>query len=364
MRITEALKREVEPLKGRLPEEQVLRLMSLGITTAEELRDQLAFGNALLLYNFLDSPGAPAAPILRAPRVAPSAWGRSSGMAPYRMFSSIHDGGAPALLRRARGVMLAEAQRNRRALPPSPIRSHAEDRPGGGVDLTAQMPEVRNQGGRATSVAFAVSALREGLGGLMGEACAPLSSQFIYWKCKELDSKPKEEGTDLGIGMAVLHEIGAPPATLWRYSPAPDPTGNEGQGPPPRESVLTAKAKSFRIGRYVRLRSRDVRALRATLEGGNLVVLAVHTFAAWDYPSTALSGDISLPLPGDNADGAHAVLLVGFEDNAALPGGGAFAFHNSWGRSWGEKNRYGAGRGTLPYAYVALYATEAYTVEH
>jgi len=364
MRITEALKREVEPLKGKLPEEQVLRLLSLGVTTAEELRDQLAFGNPLLLHNFLDSPGAPAAPILRAPRVARSAWGRSAGMAPYRALSSIQDGGTPPLLRRPRGVMLAEAQRSRRALPPAPIRSHAEDLAAGGVDLTSQMPEVRNQGNRATSVAFAVCALREGLAGLVGEPCVPLSSQFVYWMCKERDGKPKEEGTDLGIGMSVLHEIGTPPATLWRYSPTPDPTGNEGQGPPPKEATLTAKAKPYQMGRYIRLRSRDVRALRATLEGGNLVVLAVHTFAAWDYPSTALSGDISLPLPGDNADGAHALLLVGFEDNAALPGGGAFAFQNSWGRTWGEKNRYGVGRGTLPYAYVALYATEAYTVEH
>jgi len=364
MRITESLKRDVEPLKGKLPEEQVLRLLSLGVTTAEELRDQLAFGNPLLLHTFLDSPGAPAAPILRAGRIARSAWGRSAGMAPYRLLSSIQDGGAPPLLRRPRGVLLAEAQRSRRALPPSPIRSHAEDLAAGGIDLTSRMPEVRQQGNRSTAVAFAVCALREGLAGLAQEECVPLSAQFVYWLCKERDGKPKEEGTDLGVAMEVLREVGAPPATLWRYSLTPDPTGNEGQGPPPRESTLTTKAYPYRIGRYVRLRSRDVRALRATLEGGNLVVLAVHTFAAWDYPSTTLTGDISLPLPGDNADGAHAVLLTGFEDNAALPGGGAFSFQNSWGKTWGARGRYGPGRGTLPYAYVALYATEAYTVEH
>ena len=61
MQITDDLKGDVEPLNGRLPEEQTQRLMSLGINTAEELRDQLAHGNPMLLYNYLDSPGAPAA---------------------------------------------------------------------------------------------------------------------------------------------------------------------------------------------------------------------------------------------------------------------------------------------------------------
>lgn len=363
MQINEALKRLVEPLKGSLPEEQVVRLLSLGITTAEELRDQLAFGNPVLLHNFLDSPGAPAAAVLRAPRIARSAWGRSAAMAPYRVLSSILDAGVPPLQRRARGVILLESQRSRRGLPPLPVR--AETSPGSvvRVDLTGRLPEARNQGNRPTSVAFAACALREALCSLSGEKPIALSAQFLYWKCKERDGAPKEEGTHLGVAMEVLREVGVPPAQLWRYSPSPDPTGNEGQGPPPRESVLAARAAASRVGRYVRLRSRDVRALRAALEAENPVLLAVHTFPAWDYPSTNLSGDVPLPLPGENTDGGHAVVLAGFEDNHALPGGGSFIFQNSWGTGWGAHNRNGAGRGTLPYAYVALYALEAYTLE-
>jgi hypothetical protein len=363
MRITDELKGEVEPLKGRLPEEQTQRLMSLGINTAEELRDQLAHANPMLLYKYLDSPGAPAAPLLRAPRVARSAWGRSAAMAPYRIFSSVSEKGAPPLQRRPRGILLTEDQRSRRGLPPPGIRTDPDGQPTVGVDLRSRMPDIRNQGNRPTSAAFAVCALRESLLQAAKQKVVALSSQFLYWQCKNRDGDPLEEGTRLGVAMEILREVGLPPGRLWRYSPSPDPTGNEGQGPPPKESTLMAKAADFKINRFMRLRSRDVRALRSILDSENVIALGTNTFAAWDYPATVLSGDVPLPLPGENTDGGQAVCLVGYEDNPSLPGGGAFLMHNSWGTGWGTRNRYGPGYGTLSYAYVALYGLEAYTIE-
>ncbi|MGD8376930.1 MAG: C1 family peptidase [Acidobacteriota bacterium] len=363
MRITDDLKRSVEPLRGRLPEEQTQRLASLGITTAEELRDQLAYSNPMLLYDFLDSPGAPAAPVLRATRVAKSAWGRSAAMAPYRIFSSAYGKETPPLLRRPRGVLLAEAQRSRRGLPPPGIRSHVEEEPSVGVDLRARMPDVRSQGNRPTSVAFAVCAIREALLKTSDEKMIALSSQYLYWACKERDGEPKEEGTRLSVAVDVLREVGVPPARTWRYSPSPDPTGNEGQGPPPKEAGLRSKAGPYKVNRFMRLRSRDVRALRAILDSENPIAFAINTFASWDYPATVLSGDVPLPLPGENTDGGQAVAVVGYEDNGDLPGGGGFIIQNSWGAGWGVKSRYGPGYGTISYAYASLYGLEAYTLE-
>lgn len=363
MWITEELKGEVEPLKGRLPDEQTQRLMSLGITTAEELRDQLAFANPMLLYNYLNSPGAPAAPLLRAPRVARSAWGRSAAMAPYRIFSSVAEKGIPPLQSRPRGILLTEVQRSRRGMPPPGIRTHPDGLPVVGVDLRGRMPDIRSQGNRPTSAAFAVCAMREAALHASKQKVVALSAQFLYWMCKSRDGESIEEGTRLGVAMDVLREVGVPPARMWRYSPSPDPTGNEGQGPPPKEAALLSKAADYKINRFMRLRSRDVRALRSVLDSESVIGFAVHTFPSWDYPSTVLSGDIPLPLPGDNTDGGQSVCLVGYEDNAALPGGGAFILHNSWGTGWGIRNRYGAGYGTLSYAYASLYGLEAYTIE-
>jgi hypothetical protein len=51
------------------------------------------------------------------------------------------------------------------------------------------------------------------------------------------------------------------------------------------------------------------------------------------------------------------MLIVGYVDNAASPGGGYFLVRNSLGEAWGNR-----GYGKLPYAYVACFALEAGTI--
>ena len=55
--------------------------------------------------------------------------------------------------------------------------------------------------------------------------------------------------------------------------------------------------------------------------------------------------------------GVHGMLIVGYVDNAASPGGGYFLVRNSLGEAWGNR-----GYGKLPYAYVACFALEAGTI--
>ena len=50
----------------------------------------------------------------------------------------------------------------------------------------------------------------------------------------------------------------------------------------------------------------------------------------------------------------HSVLIVGYQTDAATPGGGYLIFKNSHGESFGDK-----GYGRIPYAYARLYANDA-----
>jgi hypothetical protein len=74
-----------------------------------------------------------------------------------------------------------------------------------------------------------------------------------------------------------------------------------------------------------------------------------------------LSGQITMPLPGENMVGGHAMVLVGYQDDDSVPGGGFFILRNSWGKLWGVNCKYGAGYGTIPYKYISKYCWEAYT---
>ena len=110
-------------------------------------------------------------------------------MAPYRIFSSAWDHRTP-LSRNPRGILLAEDQRNRRGLNPVGIRTQAEAQPVVGVDMRTRMPDVRSQGNRPTSVAFAVCAMREAMMHACKEKVIALSAQYLYWQCKNRDGEP------------------------------------------------------------------------------------------------------------------------------------------------------------------------------
>lgn len=63
------------------------------------------------------------------------------------------------------------------------------------------------------------------------------------------------------------------------------------------------------------------------------------------------------PMADQECYGGHAMLLVGYEDDESIPGGGSFIVRNSWGENWGDD-----GYARMPYAYVELFVREAATI--
>ena len=64
-------------------------------------------------------------------------------------------------------------------------------------------------------------------------------------------------------------------------------------------------------------------------------------------------GELAVVTEEEVFDG-HSVLIVGYQTDAATPGGGYLIFKNSHGESFGDK-----GYGRIPYAYAMLYANDA-----
>jgi C1A family cysteine protease len=216
---------------------------------------------------------------------------------------------------------------------------------------------VRDQGQRGTCVAFASIAYLEYH--LAGGAAKTrrLSEQFLYWACKESDQVPDLEGTYVRVGAEAVRTRGSCLWKTWRYSSLPGKT--EGQGPPPEGAQ--EEGLKHRWPDAAMLPAGDVDRLRQSLDEKKPVVLSVYTFPNWDFPVVAETGEVTMPLPGMDEDGAHAVCLAGYEQNTRAPGGGAFIFRNSWGRSWAKRQgRFGPGYGALPFEYVRQYGIEAF----
>lgn len=227
------------------------------------------------------------------------------------------------------------------------------------VNLIPHMPAIRDQGNRGTCVAHAALACYEHTLG----AAQDLAEQFLYWDCKQHDGVPNQEGTWLGVAMPLLVRDGCCPEATWPYNPHPV-VGNESQAPPPGGAQLAALA--FRPPSIKPLSATSVRDIRAELFNNRCVAFSIPVFNSW-YQNLAvrLTGDITMPIPGEVRVGGHAMCIVGMNDQPASPeiGGGRFTIRNSWGTSWASNSSTGvAGYGTLPYAYIAKFGLEAYSV--
>jgi len=254
-----------------------------------------------------------------------------------------------------------DADRPRSLLPELAVPEELPAR----VSLVDRMPAIRHQGTRGTCVAHACAALREYL---TGDTEADLSEQFLYWAARQhfitpiMKSRP---GSLLLYGLKALKEYGICPETDWPYNPNPMP-GDEAQGTPSADA--RARAEGYRIEKYVFLWPRDIDHLKAHLAGGYAIAFTVPTFNYWNSLMIDRTGVIRMPLAPEGTrnpivwlESAHALCMVGYQDDDTVPGGGYFILRNSWGTHWGDQCPDGAGYGWMPYDYLEKYGLTAFT---
>jgi C1A family cysteine protease len=83
------------------------------------------------------------------------------------------------------------------------------------------------------------------------------------------------------------------------------------------------------------------------LRAGRAAVVGMRLFYSFHR---SVNGQIQMPRADESQCGWHAVLLVGYDDDAER-----FIFKNSWGETWGRD-----GYGFLPYSYIVEHALAAH----
>lgn len=235
--------------------------------------------------------------------------------------------------------------------------------PSADVNLIPDMQPIRNQARRGTCVAHACVAAMEHFYKAQRSQALDLSEQFLFCLCKQNDGYPQSDGTFVRVAMPLLFSDGCCLENTWPYNPVPAP-GNIGQCPPPEGAAQ--EAGQYRIPGPNALDAKSVSGIKGELARGRCVAIAVPFYeSVWLADEIRRSGDIGLPVPGDAANGGHAVCLVGYEDLLDEPeiGGGRFIVRNSWNAQWGMECLFGVGYGTIPYAYITTYGREAYSIQ-
>lgn len=176
---------------------------------------------------------------------------------------------------------------------------------------------VKNQGGRGTCVAFALSAVKECQethdNEEFGEELMSPNSVYIY--------REPTSGMYPRNAMKILKEKGMCTERLFPYS------GNEEPKAIPKEAE--EEALNYRIKSYAQV-STIQGVKEALVEYGPLLI-------AFPYYNNGSAQFWVKPTINKAADGGHGVAIVGWDENG-------FIIRNSWGPKWN-----GNGHVTYPY---------------
>jgi len=215
------------------------------------------------------------------------------------------------------------------------------------VDLRSGCSQVVDQGELGSCTANAIaSGLREYWENLSGKLTL-LSRLWLYWQERNLEGTVNEDaGAYIRDGMKVLQKMGCAPEADWPYDIAMFTQT------PPVEA--TTDASKFLISEYHRVT--NLALLKTALAEGYPVVIGIAVYESFESNQVARTGIVPLPKRGEQFLGGHAVLAVGYKDDAKIKGQGAVICRNSWGDSWGDKGYF-----YLPYSYFTNYVTDMWT---
>lgn len=197
-------------------------------------------------------------------------------------------------------------------------------------DLRSRFGPARDQGVRATCLAFAMSDTHAAMRGGPWRA---LSCEYLFYHAKQRDGTPVDEGTTISAAQAALVQDGQPLEAGWPYLAALP--ADEAQWMPPAGIGILYRRSSTR---HTPAFNRIWDAVEANQP--SVVVMTVST--AFYRPSK--DGVVDSNEPEDPAV-RHAVVAVATGQRAKAK---LLLVRNSWADSWGL-----AGHAWLSETYVA-----------
>lgn len=213
------------------------------------------------------------------------------------------------------------------------------------------LPPVYDQGALGSCTGNAIAAAIQFARAKQGIPDADLtpSRLFIYFGERVIEGAvDSDPGASLRDGIKVVATDGACfesgdaswPYVISRFADRPP-------------NACFAAAKKDEVVSYSRL-NQNAAHMEACLAEGYPFAFGFAAFADLQSPEVRESGMLSMPDPGAQPIGGHAVLAVGYDRGKQL-----FKIRNSWGPDWGQGGYF-----WMPYDYLTgpQYSNDFWTI--
>jgi hypothetical protein len=203
------------------------------------------------------------------------------------------------------------------------------------VDLSAQLPPVRDQLNLGACVGFGIGGnlcTRAKLQGVFSEWFSPT---WIYNGARYVEgSLNRDAGAMPRDALDFLVKRGCLLERFWPYTGVLDR-----QAPPSRFDTESSK---YPLISYTRVTG-DVEGIRSALASGYCVSLGAPWFSSWMEPGP--TGVLPHVTDHDAVAGGHETYLFGFDVTV-----NRFWGVNSWGTKWGNNGRY-----FMPFSSIEIF---------
>jgi C1A family cysteine protease len=204
------------------------------------------------------------------------------------------------------------------------------------IDLSTDphMPPVYDQGALGSCTANAIGAAHDYLRRKMGaESFAP-SRLFIYYNERWLEGSIDEDaGAYIRDGFKAINRWGVAPESMWKYD-----IPKYAKKPTVR-SYRRAMANQALV--YQRV-PQSLNTMKALLASAVPIVFGFTVYESFESREVDRTGAVPMPSSIEQVIGGHAMLAVGYDDNARR-----FIARNSWAADWGMD-----GYCAMPYDYL------------
>lgn len=226
--------------------------------------------------------------------------------------------------------------------------ARAATTPPASVDLRQWCSPVEDQGQLGSCTANAAVGLIEYFERRTTGKYLDASRLFVYKTTRRLSGDTGDTGAELRTTMQAIVMFGAPPEKMWPY--------NISKFDVEPDAFLYSLASNFKATTYYRhdpaggTPTNTLASIKRGLAGGLPAMFGSTVYSS--MPGLGANddhtGNIPFPTNSDKAQGGHAMVVVGYDDNRKIgPDTGALLIRNSWGAGWGT-----GGYGWMPYKYV------------